>query len=314
MDEVSKSGRGRGLERYLASVAERDIDLLLMEEFHISPKFVEWFCARLGIPDAAADGAWHSWSDSDGETDLLLRATIGETRIGVLIENKIAAREQDEQAARYIRRGNREMKAGLFDRYVTVICAPARYLEGLPEDSSYQGRIAYEEIAGWFGRHDDPRSAWRRRVLEEAIEQGRRGYTMLVNSAVTAFQEAYWHYLRANHPRLFMAKPTEKGNRSNWIVLKALDFPKGVQLHHKLDQRVMELGFQQTRVEQVLAVQPKQPEGIQLLQKGKSASLAILVPPVDVTGNFEEQAVAVEVGLQAAYRLIPFASLLIHRD
>jgi hypothetical protein len=300
-----------GPGRYLASVAERDIDLLLMEEFHISPAFVEWFCGRLGIRGAVADGAWHSWSDSEGETDLFLRVTVGQSRIGVLIENKIAAREQDEQAARYIRRASRGIESGVFNQYVTAICAPTRYLEGLPKDSPYQGRIAYEEIAGWFAKHDDQRSAWRRRVLEEAIEQGRRGYTMLVNRAITAFQEDYWHYLRANHPRLLMAKPTPKGNRSNWIVLKALGFPRGVQLHHKLEQRFMELGFPRTSVEQILAVQPERPQGIELVQKGRSASLAISVPPVDVTGKFEEQTSSVETGLQAAYRLIPFASLLV---
>ena len=30
--------------RYLASVEERDIDLLLMEEFQITDEFVIWFC------------------------------------------------------------------------------------------------------------------------------------------------------------------------------------------------------------------------------------------------------------------------------
>ncbi|WP_429819356.1 hypothetical protein [Ensifer sp. B1-9] len=34
--------------RYLASVEERDVDLLLMEEFHISDDFASWFCGILG--------------------------------------------------------------------------------------------------------------------------------------------------------------------------------------------------------------------------------------------------------------------------
>jgi hypothetical protein len=77
--------------RYLASVEERDIDLLLMEEFQISDGFVAWFCDSI--------------SDTDGETDLLLRVIIGNRRIGVLIENQISAPEQDEQGERYHIRG-----------------------------------------------------------------------------------------------------------------------------------------------------------------------------------------------------------------
>jgi hypothetical protein len=48
-----------GLGHYRVSVAERDVDLLLMEEFHASDAFVSWFCAKLGLLDVRGDGAWH---------------------------------------------------------------------------------------------------------------------------------------------------------------------------------------------------------------------------------------------------------------
>ncbi len=309
---ATNTGREPDLDfgRYLASVAERDIDLLLMEEFHISPEFVTWFCGRLNLDSVLPDGAWHSVSDTDGETDLLLRVRRGESRIGILIENKVAAPEQDQQAARYHLRATRAVKSGRFDKYLTVMCAPARYLEGLPLSSEYQHRVSYEEIAAWFAKHEDRRSSWRLQILQEAIEQGRRGYTMLVNSAITAFQVAYWNYLRVRHPRLIMAKPTPKGSKSNWIILKATGFPKGVNMHHKFDQDVMELGYQRTNVEEVLAVKSDWPEGIALVQKGGTGSLVISVPHVDVSSKFEDQIGRVETALQSAYRLIPYASLL----
>ncbi len=34
---------------------ERDVDLLLMEEFHASDAFVSWFCAKLGLPEVRGD-------------------------------------------------------------------------------------------------------------------------------------------------------------------------------------------------------------------------------------------------------------------
>ncbi|VVD31725.1 hypothetical protein [Paraburkholderia dioscoreae] len=59
--------------RYLASVTERDIDLLLLEEFHVNNDFVAWFCGKIDLHNVTAAGAWHSLSDTDGESDLVLR-------------------------------------------------------------------------------------------------------------------------------------------------------------------------------------------------------------------------------------------------
>jgi len=159
---------------YLANVAERDIDLLLMEEFHISGDFVSWFCGLVGMGGAMFDGAWHSVSDSDGETDLLLRVLADDRRTGILIENKIAAPEQSTQAERYHLRGIRSREAGRVDDFITVICAPDRYLGRLPETSAYQHKIAYEQIAAWFGQQPDARARWRHRIFCEAIDQSRR--------------------------------------------------------------------------------------------------------------------------------------------
>src|SRR4051812_20400751 len=101
---------------YLVTVEERDIDLLLMEEFHVSEPFVRWFCKQVGLMEQLAfDGAWHSVSNTDGETDLLLRVRVGNRRIGVLIENKVAAPEQEKQDERYHRRGIRAQEEGKID-------------------------------------------------------------------------------------------------------------------------------------------------------------------------------------------------------
>jgi hypothetical protein len=295
--------------RYLASVEERDIDLLLMEEFQISDEFVSWFCDALELRGAKPAGAWHSVSDTDGESDLLLRVVVGEQRVGVLIENKINAPEQDRQAERYHIRGVRSRESGKFDDYVTVMCAPQRYLDALPSDSMYHRRISYEAVAEWFGRFEGRRAAWRRRIMMEAIEQGRRGYTMLVNEVSTAFHLQYWEYLQRKHPRIGMQRPTSKGSKSTWIIMKGPDFPTGVKLHHKLDQQVIELGFERRRVEEVLTVRQEWPDDVVVVQKGRTASLMIKVPKIDMNLGVAPQVVVIEEALKAAYRLMPFATL-----
>jgi len=295
--------------RYLASVEERDIDLLLMEEFQITDEFVAWFCAHLGILDVEPVGAWHSVSDTDGETDLLLMIIVGTRRIGVMIENKINAPEQDRQAERYHLRGIGSCEAGKFDEYVTVMCAPQQYLDGLPADSPYQHRISYEAIADWFASCKGRRAAWRHKIMQEAMEQGRRGYTMLVNATRTTFHMEYWEHVQRNHPRIHMHRPTNKGSKSNWIIMKGHDFPKGVKIHHKVDQQTVELGFQGRRVEEISDAKSDWPEDILIIQKGKTASLMIRVPTIDLEVAVALQIDAIEEALGAAYRLMPFAIL-----
>ena len=284
--------------RYLASVEERDIDLLLMEEFQISDEFVAWFCGNLNLQGVQPAGAWHSVSDTDGESDLLLRVSIGNRRVGVLIENKINAPEQDQQAERYHIRGIRSREAGKFDDYVTVMCAPQRYFDALPADSMYQHRVPYEAIAKWFERSEGRRAAWRWHIMLEAIEQGRRGYTMLVNEASTAFHLQYWEYLQGKHPRIKMQRPTSKGSKSTWIIMKGLDFPPGVKLHHKLDQQVIELGFERRRVEEILDAHQNWPDDILVVQKGKTASLMVKVPSIDIQMGVASQILAIEEALR----------------
>jgi|SRR6185437_9640405 hypothetical protein len=296
--------------RYLASVAERDVDLLLMEEFHVSDEFVTWFCDQIGLPGITPDGAWHSVSDTDGESDLLLRVIKSGSRIGVLIENKVAAPEQDDQDRRYHLRGIKSREQGKLDEYVTVICAPNRYLASLSAVTAYQHQISYEKIVGWFAAQDSRRAQWRRHVIGEAIEQSRRGYTMAVNEVITAFHLAYWQYLQKHHPRIRMVRPKNRGSKSNWIIFTGWDFPKGVRIHHKFDAQVMELGFDGHTVEEILAAKPDWPEDIVPVQKGKTASLSIRVPAIDMKVDLAQQTAEVEQAISAAYRLMPFASLL----
>ena len=297
--------------RYLVSVGERDIDLLLMEEFHVDADFVSWFCSLLGISNVQFAGAWHSVSDTDGETDLLLRVTLDGRRVGILIENKIAAPEQNEQAERYHLRGIRSREAGKFDEYVTVICAPQRYLDGLAADSAYQHRVPYEAMADWYAKLKGRRAEWRHHVIWEAIDQGRRGYTMSVNAVNTAFHRNYWEHLRQNHPRIHMTEPEHKGPFSYWVLMKGHDFPKGVRFHHKLDQQVMELGFDGRRVEEIMERGPEFPNGVKIVQKGKTASLQMNVPPIDMTAGVASQLEAIEDALKAAYLLMPYATLFV---
>jgi hypothetical protein len=301
--------------RYLQSVAERDIDLLLMEEFHVDPRFAAWFASLAGIgPNAIFDGAWHSVNDQDGETDLLLRVRDGNQRVAMLIENKIGAAPQDEQDIRYHLRGQRAQEAGRYERFVTAICAPQVYLDSVPSSSAYEHLIAYELIGDWFGRQDNARARWRRAIIAEAIEQGRRGYTMKVHAGRTAFHMAYWMVMQEEYPEFIMARPGAKGPKSSWIRFKGPAFPRGVTLNHKNDQGCMDLEFERTMVADLTSRRSASwPAGIQFAQTGKSAVLRLPVPSCDMDRALADQAPLVHEAFVAARKLAPLASMMTTR-
>jgi hypothetical protein len=226
-----------------------------------------------------------------------------------LIENKVGASEQHEQAERYHIRGARSQQEGKLDRFVTCMCAPQSYLDNLSSDSAYQHRVSYEAIAKWFEQLDGPRHAWRHRIMQEAIGQGRRGYTMVVNTTTTAFFAAYWEYLRRNHPQIQMRKPTPKGNKSNWLIMKGINFPKRVQIHHKVERQVVELGFDGRTVTELLAIKNEWPADVFAVQRGRTAALSIVVPLIDMEKGIAAQEKELQEVFAAVYRLLPYARL-----
>jgi hypothetical protein len=284
-----------------------------MEELHVSPEFVAWFCAAIGLSDVTFSGAWFSVSEADGETDLLLLVETNGTRFAAMIENKICAPEQPLQDVRYHLRGVRSREAGRFDDYKTCICAPEIYLNGLTGGTAYDCRVSYEAIRDWYGSQTGARCEWRRRIMEEAIAQSRCGYTMVVNPPKSLFHQQYWDYLQRNHPGLLMRRPTPKGEKSNWIRMKTVEMPAGVIIVHKNDhndlgdQGAVDLTFRRTRVDTLLDVMSERHEDIIPLQKEGSAVLRIVVPKLDMESGVAAQILRVEEVLSAVYRLLPYS-------
>ena len=294
----------------IKKLEERDIDLLLLEEFHVSEGFMAWFCGQAGLQNVAFKGAWHSVTDYEGESDIVLLVRSGSRRTALMIENKIGAPEQEKQAERYHSRGRRLVKEGHADDYLTVILAPRSYLTALPSGCAYHQQLSYEDIANWFGKAGGPRMKWRGDIIRQAIEQQASGYQMQVNAATTAFHLAYWEHLRQHHPHLQMNKPNNKGPESTWIYMRAHTFPKEVTLAHKMDQDVVELCFANRTVQELISAEPDWPEGIIPGQKGNQAVLGISVPNVDPYQGFRAQRNTVDAVLKAARRLLPFGRVL----
>ena len=89
----------------LSHATERDIDLLIIEELITSASFGAWFMQQMGN-DAHNFGnatVFHSLRRMSNrrEIDITLEMTTGGARHLYLIENKLDAQEQPDQAASY---------------------------------------------------------------------------------------------------------------------------------------------------------------------------------------------------------------------
>jgi len=292
--------------QYLQSVRERDIDLILLEEFHCCEEFVEWFCKTADFENVQFVGAWNSVSNVYGETDLLVCVQQQHKIIGLFVENKIKALEQDNQDGRYHIRAQRAVADGTIDEYHTMIIAPDQYLRNFRTDHAFMSVLSFEKIESWFEGRKDPRSKWRSAIMREAIEQNRRPNNMIKNSTRSQFFEDYWRYLKMNHPSFIMNRPTAKGNKSRWVMFKGLEFGPGIQFTHKCNKCLIELGFSRTSLNNFPAsILDNLPSGARATQVGGKTAIHFDVPEIDLESPLDTQVESVEAAISAAYLLMP---------
>ena len=110
----------------LENVAERDIDLLIVNKFMTDSDFVNSFCSLVSEPcpievnNINVEEIHHSQMDSDGESDVFVIIRCGEKRIGLFIEDKIDAISMPDQHGRYIKRAEKGVGTQ-YDEYRIVL-------------------------------------------------------------------------------------------------------------------------------------------------------------------------------------------------
>src|SRR5258706_3955926 len=123
------------------SVYERDLDLLLLQELHASKQFLAWFLRAVNQPEGLAmRGIARSVTDGIGESDLEVILGDPECETRILVENKINAPPQPDQARGYRTRANQYLSRGC-NTVVTVIIAPAQYLRDGVKAMGYDHQV-----------------------------------------------------------------------------------------------------------------------------------------------------------------------------
>ena len=233
----------------LSHVLERDIDLLLIEEFLCNDSFLTWFSQTVakGMLRISGRTVAHSvfesqGKDSSGETDIRIQIEDDKSRYLFFVENKITAEFTPEQPERYRERSKKAVAAREADFAFTVLLAPEAYLNACGSADVFDVVVSYEQICECLHRLADAstdegtrlRLQHRQMVLRHAITKHRRNGVGHCES-VTAFFDMCHQFIVQEYGKQLSPRPRQRGPNSDTIVfdtvasqrlLKALGAPR----------------------------------------------------------------------------------------
>lgn len=290
----------------IEAVTERDMDLLLLEEFSISAEFGTWFYNKTisNSESPIVVGAWHSVTDQKyGESDLIV---LYNNETAILIEDKIDAVAQPEQGDRYFKRGEIGIDENYWKKYITCMIAPKLYIQKEKDSSIYNSLVCYEEIYDFFlqKQKTDKRSEYKAYIIKEAIEQNRRGNTITPNEIVTIFWQKYWELSIRDYTRLGMKKPGLKPTDADWPIFKPAVFKKELRIVHKLDRGVidLEIAGAANKLEKITSLIDT--SRVEVVKASKSGAIRIQIGQIDRHSSFEAQKNLIINAFDAACKLL----------
>lgn len=277
---------------------ERDIDLLILEEFISNPEFASIFLKAVGISDNyTVETAIHSKIDAEfGESDIVFVLNINGKRHALHIEDKIDAIAMQNQSGRYHDRAKKDIAQGEYDEYSVLIVAPEKYLEANKEAHKYAHNVKYEQLRDYFSTQADIRSKYKLALIERAITDQKNGYQYEANPGMVEFCKKMNDYHKDKYPGLpagsiawWRYYPTVMDNVT--IVFKANKGYCDLQFGHTTKDDLF------PRVCEFLA------ERMNVVTAGKSASVRIEVKPIWYENKFEDNLTEVDEALDAIYEL-----------
>ena len=293
----------------LDTTLERDMDLLIMEEFISDPEFAQIFLNAVGISkNYTLKEAIHSLRDADlGESDIVLILQIDNKRHAIHIEDKIDALAMPDQRKRYSLRAEKDIADGLYDTYSVLIVAPEKYLSVNKEAKKYEYQVKYEQLHNHFSRKSDLRSQYKLALIDRAIYVQKVGYQYEANPGVVNFCAAMDAYQKEHYPALPI------GTQAWWRGYKTLI--STATIVYKANKGFCDLQFSKCTREELLAkVKDFLSDRMTVEKTGKSASVRIRVPPVWFEKQFAEKTSEVDEALAAMVELYELSRTLVKAD
>lgn len=262
------------------SVRERDIDLLLVEEFVSSSAFVNFFTQQLRLPSCdrviSVERSIHDFGL--GETDVLLCYMTQDQEVRVLIEDKLDAALQTHQSRRYNTRAQHyRSKYGC--KAYCVLVAPQQYID---QQTEFQRCLSYESVADYFRECNlGDRGHFKQMILKIAIEKLRRGYAAVNCLQNQSFWRRYHDYITTALPDTYMKPVDVVPAGSDWINL----WVGGVGIVHKLQKGHIDIPFDSEVKQQLLQLSVVVDE----VEFASGRFLRVYTSPLDRMRPFDEQ-------------------------
>lgn len=305
MTELEKT-ESTQMKIQIDTTEERDIDLLIIEEFISDSDFASIFLNAAGISGAyAVEKAIHSKTDVDlGESDIVFILNINGLRHALHIEDKIDAIAMKNQSGRYIKRAEKDIANGEYDTYSVLIVAPQKYLDNNEEAKKYPHQVKYEQLQEHFKSKKDTRSKYKLALIERAIIEQKNGYQWKENPWVVRFCTAMNDYKRKNYPGL------PDGTVAWWPEYSTL--LSDVKVVFKANKGFCDLQFGHTDAKDLyFRVKDYLSERMNVVTAGKSSSVRIIVTPISFENNFEDNISEVDEALVAICELYELSKKLL---
>jgi hypothetical protein len=293
----------------LRDIYERDMDLLLLEEFVSSTNFCREFLKLIGITDdLSLMSAERSVLTQTGESDIELTFAGNGQKFRLLIENKVDAPLQPRQGVRYLERGKIYCESGVCHEVKAIIVGPAVYLANA-ESHGFDASVTYEQLLAWFETNGNlgPRCIYKAAVINRAIERGHTGWQLRPNQTTTDFWHRYWKLSEACAPELCMREPAQKPRDPNFIRFRPPLIPTEISLIHQVPYGRVDLQF--SAMADKLAKIEKQfgkklLPGMRIIKAAKSGAIRVRVEEIDMQAPFAESENDIRNALKAAVSLL----------
>ena len=275
------------------TITERDMDLLFAEAVFSDPEFCKLLLDKTddlkGKPFQVLS-AEISKSDSDlGESDITVLIEVEGRKYSFLVEDKIDAIAMPEQHARYVKRGEKGVKAKEYDDFKVFLFCPKQYSEKNEEAKLYEHLLTYEECRDHFADKKDPLSVFRFHQLEQAISKAKSPYNPNVDEKANAFLRQYIAYQKEHFPSLDLSTGEDK---NGWWT----DFRTGLgtaYITHKIREGFVDLTIPGAQdkydLTKVVADWARQHivADIAVVKAKRSVMIRIHVPKLDIESGFE---------------------------
>ncbi len=301
---------------------ERDIDLLLAEEFMVSQNFAAWFLGKTRFAGVQAEpvDVFVSKADSTGESDLVViyEEVATSQRFAIHIEDKIDAPLQPDQVDRYRQRANGEIDQGHYGEFEIVLCAPQFYKDSQPGARAFDRYVSYGDIADFIAANDSsPRGQYRSRFLASATSRRTNSWKKVDDEKTNLFWAEIYRIASREFPILEMKEPNFTKD-STWINFRPADMPtmpRRIYISFKGSLGYMDLTFTrcvsyqfEKRIRSLLDC-----DGLMTVhQTGQSSAIRLKVDSISILEPLGESMVKIRAAFSACEKLITFYRN--HRD